>query len=74
MKTIETDMEYTKTNVEYMRKVIQQHKFFGGCPGCGSYSTSTAVGSGGASQGIPQTSPLGGTDISTTFVTTTLDG
>jgi len=22
MKTIETDMEYTKTNVDYMRKVI----------------------------------------------------
>lgn len=42
MKTVETDVEYSKVNIEYLRKFNQQHKFFGGCyanpvmPNCGS--------------------------------------
>ena len=31
VKTVETEVEYAKGNTEYLRKIIQQHKFFGGC-------------------------------------------
>lgn len=31
MKTVETDVEYSKVNIDYLRKFNQQHKFFGGC-------------------------------------------
>jgi hypothetical protein len=31
MKTVETDVEYAKVNIDYLRKFNQQHKFFGGC-------------------------------------------
>lgn len=31
MKTVETETDYTKTKVDFMTKVIQQHKYFGGC-------------------------------------------
>ncbi len=31
IKTVETDVEYSKLNIEYLRKIVQQHKFFGGC-------------------------------------------
>ncbi|TNV87765.1 hypothetical protein FGO68_gene766 [Halteria grandinella] len=31
MKVVETDSDHVKSQVEYVRRVIQQHKFFGGC-------------------------------------------
>lgn len=51
MKTVETETDYTKSKVDFMNKVMQQHKYFGGCNIINSIQ--------GVSTGLPMESIFG---------------
>jgi hypothetical protein len=43
LKSVETESDSTKGSVDYLRKVIQQHKFLGGCIYTPAFSESNVL-------------------------------